>query len=194
MDDYISKRLSEKLNISDETIANWQNYFDTVIKTKIKTKFLSHLVTTIEDLINEKRMREIIETAKKNGNDITLIRSLFANRNVRFYSLVLIPVKIRRRATTRYHEFGASIYYNDDFEDKQIRILIAHELGHIVDRELSSETDGESTANLFAYIAMQDKNDFYNKESKNYIFHSDMEILNEVLNVCIAPGENKGHI
>jgi hypothetical protein len=186
MDDYILSRLSEALQVSGKTVGEWQNFFNNVIKPKIKTKFLSHLVTTIEDLINEKRMREIIESAKEKENDITLIRNLFANRNVRFYSLVLIPVKIRRRATTRYHEFGASIYYNADFEDKQIRILIAHELGHIINRELSNSADVENTANLFAYIAMQDKNDFYNNESKNYVFHSDIEILNEVLNVCIT--------
>jgi hypothetical protein len=190
MDD-ISSRLSQDLHIPGNVLEDRCKFFNDVIKPKIKTKFLSHLVTTIEDLINEKRMKEIIDSVKKKRNDITLIKSLFASRNVRFYSLVLIPMNIRRRATTRYHNFGASIYYNPCFMDKQIRILIAHELGHIINKELLNTEDNENTANLFAYIAMQDKNVFYDKESKGYIFHSDIAILNEILNVCVTPKEIK---
>jgi Zn-dependent peptidase ImmA (M78 family) len=191
MDD-ISPRLSDGLRISDDTVDDYYNYFNSIIISKIKTKFLSHLVTSIEDLINEKRMKgikDIIESAKEKENDIAVIKSLLAGKNARFYSLVLIPAKIRRRATTRYHKFGAIIYYNSNFEDKQIRILIAHELGHIVNKELLNADDEENTANLFAYIAMKDKNDFYEKTSKQYVFHSDIEILNEVLSVCATPKE-----
>jgi hypothetical protein len=126
MDD-ISSRLSQDLHISGKVVDERCTFFNNVIKPKIKTKFLSHLVTTIEDLINEKRMKEIIDSIKEKRNDIALIKSLFASRNVRFYSLVLIPMNLRRRATTRYRRFGASVYYNACFEDKQIRILIAHE-------------------------------------------------------------------
>jgi hypothetical protein len=180
----ISSRLSRDLEISDSMVKEHTKFFTDVIRPKIKTKFLSHLVTTIEDLINEKRMKEVLESVKEKRNDIKLIRSVLASRNVRFYSIVLIPRDIRRRATTRYHNFGASIYYNPRYEGKQIRILIAHELGHIVNKELLSTEDDESTANLFTYIAMQDKNNFYNKECKEYLFKSDIQILNEILNVC----------
>ncbi|MDR1249038.1 MAG: ImmA/IrrE family metallo-endopeptidase [Treponema sp.] len=191
MDDFIFNCLSERLNVSEEVIENLQKLYSNTIRKKIKTKFLSHLVTTIEDLINEKRIKAIKENSKNNGNDITLAKKFYDSRNIRFYSLVLIPIKIRRRSTTRYHKFGASIYYNGDFEDKQARILIAHELGHVVNRELSDIADNEETANLFAYISMQDKSDFYKNESKNYVFHSDVEILNEILNVCGSPKEDK---
>jgi hypothetical protein len=58
-------------------------------------------------------------------------------------------------------------------------------MGHIINKELLNTGNDESTANLFAYIAMQDKNVFYGKESKEYIFHSDIAILDEILNVCV---------
>ncbi|MDR1586411.1 MAG: hypothetical protein LBS57_03020 [Treponema sp.] len=188
----VSSRLCRDLRITSDVVEERFKFFTDVIKPKIKTKFLSHLVTTVEDLINEKRMKEIIDSVKEKRHDIGrhdigLIKSLFASRNVRFYSIVLIPMKIRRRATTRYHNFGASVYYNSCFEDKQIRILIAHELGHIVNKELLGTDNDESTSNLFAYIAMQDKNEFYDKNSKDYIFKSDIAILNEILNVCNIP-------
>jgi hypothetical protein len=180
-------RLSQELHISGGMVEKYYDFFHRIIKPRIKTKFLSHLVTTVEDLINEKRMKSILNSIKDKRDDIYLIKSLFASRNVRFYSIVLIPMNIRRRATTRYHNFGASIYYNSCFEDKQIRILIAHELGHVVNRELMTADDNESTANVFTYIAMQDKNDFYDKDSKGYVFQSDIAILNEILSVCTTP-------
>jgi Zn-dependent peptidase ImmA (M78 family) len=183
----ILTRLSHDLHVSRDAVEKYHNFFHGVIKPRIKTKFLSHLVTTVEDLINEKRMKSILNSIKDKRNDIYLIKSLFASRNVRFYSIVLIPMNIRRRATTRYHNFGASIYYNSCFEDKQIRILIAHELGHVVNRELTATDDNENTANVFTYIAMQDKNDFYDKDSKGYVFQSDIAILNEILSVCVTP-------
>jgi hypothetical protein len=185
-----SSRLSRDLEISSDTVEKYYNFFNKIIRPKIDTKYLSHLVTTVEDLINEKRMIDVFEKAKENRGDTQHIKNLLASRNVRLYSIVLIPMdKIRRRATTRHHDNGASVYYNLHFEKKQIRILIAHELGHIINRELLNTTDGEASANLFSYIAMEDKNDFYKKRSKDYIFHSDLEILNEVLNVCVTPIE-----
>jgi hypothetical protein len=75
MDDIFS-RLSQDLHISGEVVQERRKFFDDVIKPKIKTKFLSHLVTTVEDLINEKRMREIINSVKEKKNDINLIKKL----------------------------------------------------------------------------------------------------------------------
>jgi Zn-dependent peptidase ImmA (M78 family) len=188
MDDIYS-RLCHDLQISREVLERHSEFFDEIIKPKIKTKFLSHLTTTIEDLINEKRMKDIMGSIKEKKDGIEHIKSLYASKNVRFYSIVLTPICIRRRATTRYHRFGAIVYYNTCFEDKQIRILIAHELGHIINKELLNTDNTEETANLFAYIAMQDKNVFYANKCKEYIFKNDIAILNEILNVCIPQRE-----
>jgi hypothetical protein len=189
MSDFLSQ-LSRDLKVPVDTVEKYYNFFNQIIRPKIDTKFLSHLVTTVEDLINEKRMMAILDRVKENRGDTQLIKNLLVSRNVRLYSIVLIPMdKIRRRATTRYHDNGASVYYNSRFEKKQIRILIAHELGHIINSELLNTTDGEASANLFSYIAMEDKNDFYRNKSKDYLFHSDLEMLNEVLNVCVTPME-----
>ena len=94
-------------------------------------------------------------------------------------------VNLKRRATTRHHPSGAIIYYNSSYDEKTIRMLIAHELGHIVNKELlENGEDSEQTANLFAYIAMDDKNDFYKEGSDRFKSTSDVQILNDLVNIC----------
>jgi Zn-dependent peptidase ImmA (M78 family) len=107
-----------------------------------------------------------------------------ASKTFRLYSIVLKPVNLKRRATTRYHHSGAIIYYNSSYEEKTVRILIAHEVGHIVNKELlENAVDSEQTANLFAYIAMLDKNKFYMEECKKFISNSDIQIFNDIVNI-----------
>lgn len=142
------------------------------------------MITTTEDLINDRRLKNRLEGVQHTDNDTAQTIKLMQQRNFRLYSILLEPANIKRRATTRYHEFGATVYYNSIYQDKQIRILIAHELGHIINKELLESDDSENAANLFAYIAMKDKNDFYDKECKNFIFQGDLSILHEIENIC----------
>jgi hypothetical protein len=71
------------------------------------------------------------------------------------------------------------------YDEKEKRILIAHELGHIVNKELFENVeDSEERANLFAYVAMDDKNKFYTEECANYVSKSDVQILNDIISIC----------
>ena len=182
MDTGILAKISKDWGVSSEKIQQYNSFFNESLKPIIKTKFLSHLVTTIEDMVNEKRMRnylKIIET------DVAEVKGLLASKTIRLYSIMLVPVALKKRATTRYHPSGAIIYYNSSYEEKNIRILIAHEIGHIINKELmENSVDTEQTANLFAYIAMVDKNKFYTEECKKFISKSDIEILNDINNTC----------
>ena len=100
---------------------------------------------------------------------------------------MLVPASIKRRATTRHHHCGAIIYYNSGYDEKAIGILIAHEIGHIVNRELLQKDDTERAANLFAYIALHDKNNFYKGECGSYV-SSDIQIFNDIANACQRSG------
>ena len=186
MDSEIEARIVQKWAITRSEINRYESLFNDVIKPLIKENYLSHLVTTIENMVNDKRMARIIDELENNTNwDFSALRALFASRTVRLYSIMLVRMNLKRRATTRYHPSGAIIYYNSAYGDKEVRILIAHELGHIVSRELFlNAQDSEQTANLFAYIAMEDKNEFYKNESKKYISHSDIQIFNDIDNIC----------
>ena len=186
MDDAISKEVSKVWGISSETIQWYNSFFRDSIKPVIRTNYLSHLVTTIENMVNNKRMEKVLAVARiEEIPNMEQLRSFLASETYRLYSIILVPVNLKKRATTRYHQFGAIIYYNSCYEEKIIRILIAHELGHIVDKELfGNKKDSEQTANLFAYIAMEDKNRFYTEECARFISKSDMQIFNDILNTC----------
>jgi Zn-dependent peptidase ImmA (M78 family) len=190
MENEIESEISKTFRVSPECIHQFNQIYRDTIRPKIKERFLSHLIATIEDLINDKKMKEIINTIRNPSADTEKTIQLFQSKNLRLYSILLMPVNIKRRATTRYHNNGATIYYNAVYEAKQIRILIAHELGHIINKEFIVMKDNENTANLFAYIAMKDKNDFYSNECKNFVFRSDLTILHEIENMCPLINEN----
>ncbi|MDR0551265.1 MAG: hypothetical protein LBG72_04510 [Spirochaetaceae bacterium] len=111
--EYIKKAANEfgaELSVAEK----YGDYFFNKIKPKIKRKFLSHLISSVEDMINEKR---------KSANNIN---------GLRLYSISLLPITLKKRATTRFFDNGAFIFYNDVYIGKQAQLLIAHELGHIV--------------------------------------------------------------
>jgi hypothetical protein len=183
MDLSISSRISKEWGISSDTIQRYESFFCETIRPIIKTNYLSHLVTTVESMVNKRRMAKLLEVVTE--VDKIHFRSVLASKTYRLYSIILVPINLKRRATTRYHPSGAIIYYNSCYEEKIIRILIAHEVGHIVNKELlENAEDSEKTANLFAYIAMDDKNQFYTEESKKFISKSSIQILDDILNIC----------
>jgi hypothetical protein len=182
MDAGILARITKDWGILPENVQQYRSFFNESIRPIIKTKFLSHLVTTVEDMVNEKRMRNYLKIAEADTGEF---KELLISKTIRLYSIMLVPVVLKRRATTRYHPSGAIIYYNSGYEEKSIRILIAHEIGHIVNKELMENAeDSEQTANLFAYITMIDKNHFYTEECKKFISKSEIEILNDINNTC----------
>ncbi|MDR0444414.1 MAG: hypothetical protein LBH44_13520 [Treponema sp.] len=182
MDCEIRAKISSEWKLSPETIQHYDSFYNNTVKPVIKANYLSHLVATVENTVNERKMGTFLNTV---DGDQEKIRGLLASRTFRLYSIMLVPVNLKRRATTRYHKFGAIIYYNSAYEEKTVRILIAHELGHIVNKELLKNTvDSEQTANLFAYIAMDDKNKFYKEECERFISDSDVQILNDIISIC----------
>ena len=97
---------------------------------------------------------------------------------------MLVPItKSRKNATTRIIENNAVIYYNSNLDEKDKRLLIAHELGHIVEHFIFKKDGSEGIASLFAYIAMLYKNNFYKDECSNYIYKTDLTIFNELKKV-----------
>jgi hypothetical protein len=182
MDSDISVKISKEWGVTEETISKYSAFFSNVIKPVIRSNYLSHLVTTVENMVNDKRIKDFL--AKIEGGNVDF-KNLLGSRTFRLYSIMIVPIDLKRRATTRYHPSGAIIYYNSCYEEKIKRILIAHEIGHIVNKELMKDSsDSEQTANLFAFIAMDDKNKFYTEECKKFVSKSDLEIFDDIKNIC----------
>jgi len=183
MDADISAKISSEWGVSPEAIQKYVSYYTETIRPIIKSNYLSHLVTTVSNMVNDIRIRKFLNKFAEAGREE--LKGFLASRTFRFYSIILEPMNLKRKATTRYHPSGAIIYYNSCYEEKDIRILIAHEIGHIVNKELlENAEDTEQTANLFAFIAMHDKNEFYKEGCDKFVSKSDLLILNDIINIC----------
>ncbi|MBD5428129.1 MAG: ImmA/IrrE family metallo-endopeptidase [Treponema sp.] len=155
------------------------------MKPALKVHYLSHLVTTIEEMINESQKKEFLEHIRRTGNpddNIATMTKLVNDRRVRLFSIILVPINNKKKkAQTSRKQGGVMIYYADYLQENEKRFAIAHELGHIVNDYILKIDDEnrEYLASLFAYIALLDKNNFYKNEAKNYITRTDIELFNE---------------
>jgi hypothetical protein len=106
MDNDISAKISKEWDIAPETIEHYSSFFQGTIRPIVETNYLSHLVTTIENMVNKKRMIEFFRAMEDiQGVEINReqLRALCAGGTFRFYSIIKEPTNLKRRATTRYH-------------------------------------------------------------------------------------------
>lgn len=190
LDEEIKNKLTKTFKVSKEDIDMMIDFFGETLKPEIKYRYLSHIVSTIEDLINKHEKTRIIsdiDKIKENINEQKNIlknsEGITKNKQNGLFTITLIPIKkSKKNAGIRFinGNKNALIYYNYALTEKEKRLLIAHELGHIVEHFIFKKNGSEGMASLFAYIAMLDKNKFYREECKDFIFRSDVEIFNEL--------------
>jgi hypothetical protein len=175
----IYNKLSSEFKTSKDVIEFYEKYYHEVILVNVRKMYLSHLTTSIEEIINNKLKHE----NKKLLADSNSIES--AVKNARRFSIILIPGNTKGKAKTYSCEYGAAVYYNPNIDDKDLRILVAHELGHIVNKHIfGSEADNDNTANVFAFFAVNGKSEFYKTKAANYIYSSEIEIISKISAVC----------
>lgn len=185
LDEVITDKLKRAFNVSDDCISTVVGFFNRKLKPALKVHYLSHLVTTIEEMINESQKKEFLEHIRRTGNpddNIATMTKLVNDRRVRLFSIILVPINNKKKkAQTSRKQGGVMIYYADYLQENEKRFAIAHELGHIVNDYILKIDDEnrEYLASLFAYIALLDKNNFYKNEAKNYITRTDIELFNE---------------
>lgn len=196
LDTEIENKVKSAFQVNKQDINSLMKLFNSVLKPRIKSRYLSHLVGTIEDIISEKIKNEVIKTIeaqKQIASDdekqvLINIETVITSKRYRHFAITLIPMsKTSKKASVRIVKGNALIYYLENLEEKQKRILIAHELGHIAGRYLFDKTESrnEQFANLFAFLAMLDKNNFYKNECKEFTFKSDVELLNDIISLIL---------
>lgn len=188
LDETITSKLKSAFNVSDEDIQEVVTFFNGTLKPALKVHYLSHLVTTIEEMINDdqkKNFLEHIRTTGKPEDSIATVTKLVNDKRVRVFSIILVPIKnSNKKAQTYMKQGGVMICYANYLQENEKRFAIAHELGHIVNDYILKIDDEnrEYRASLFAYIALLDKNNFYKNEAKGYITKTDIELFNEYIN------------
>jgi hypothetical protein len=158
----------------------------------ISRHYLSHLVTNIEELINEKKKQAFLEHIRNtvvNNKEYVYERleKMVEQKMLRLFSIILVPVdcgKVKARTYFFKGEYSVQITYWNRLPYDQIRLLIAHELGHVANKYLfgnSASDDGLAT--LLGYIALQDRNNFYKNTTKQFTRVSDLQIYHDIINV-----------
>lgn len=187
LDDTIKDKLKDAFHVTNIEITRQIDFFNKNLKPAIKGHYLSHLVSSIEEMINNNEKEKFLQKLKNHQGDNTdFLQSLVKQGILRLFTISLIGINHNaRKAKLHTYRGGIAIYYSNFLNNNERRFAIAHELGHIVNNYLFEYNgdNSENIASLFAYIALLDKNNFYQKECQTYISNTDIELFNAYKNL-----------
>lgn len=153
--------IAKQFNTKPETVQSMNALYKD-ISDGIKYQYLAHVIRTVEEKVG-----------KHIGEDRFQIKCIAmpAGSNVNF-------------GCAQY--FGNDLYiiYYPEIDEKQIRIIIAHELGHLVVETLIKDENpnegvSEPLSSIFGILTILDKNDFYQCRSSKYQHPSWEQILQD---------------
>lgn len=182
------KKISDSLNLNEKYINYIIDDFNNILQPVIEKNYLSHLISAIENIINDKikeKLKLRIEEEEEENRIKELLRLIEA-KYFRVFPILLKPfpnVTKKNALSFDIKTGGAIILYNNTLEDKEKRLLIAHELGHLYMKYVSTkktEKELEKVVTAFSILAILDKDDFYRNRSKALISKGIGEILSNV--------------
>ncbi len=192
LDENIKKKLREAFSVLPSQIDEVLQFFNTQLKPAISVRYLSHLVSSIEEMINDAQKKAFLEELKslKLEKDArNMIGEMVQQKRLRLFSIILVEVEQTkgRRAKCYPMKGGIMICYAKYLDPNERRFAIAHELGHIVNEHLlklnMKNNNKEYLASLFAYIALVDKNNFYQKGCKDFVCSTEYELFRDYMNL-----------
>jgi hypothetical protein len=168
LEDRIKKELIQTYKVPEDLCEVYNQYYSEKILPCVREKFLAHLISVAEDLI--------IEKIKDRDPTIT-----------RRYRIILWKSNPKNgRATLRPLPYGAIITYNPRNDDRDLRIFVAHELGHLLCKfQVLGGGTTDNNANLFAYFAINGKNIFYKEKAPTLVFRGgELQIISTIQAAC----------
>jgi len=190
IDDTLKREIKNKLCINDNDFNTILEIFTTKILPLIEKNYLSHLKTAIEDTVNDRMKAELLNQIKRDSaissEEKNLIEKSLKLNQFRPFTILLKPVICKKKAFTRIINRSAFIGYDNRLPKKEIRILLAHEFGHIIISECYSDSqlrNEQNNADLFAFFAILDKDKFYKSEAQKLTHISDIELINDIVSL-----------
>jgi len=173
-----------------EECDKYNEFYERQILPRINRKFLAHMVAVVEEMIDEKIRKENEEKKKNNP-----LKKETGTPTFRRYNIIVSGnvTPVNGTAFTRCFPQGAVIIYkrNDDKNDiekeKELRIFVAHELGHLLLKHgiIGDTSHTENHANLLAYFAISGKNDFYVEKAPKFKYNDgESEIISKIQKAC----------
>jgi len=172
----LDEKICNAFNLSAAEYQLFKDFYETSIKNRMQKKYLSQLISVVEDMIDEK-IRKQIESAKDQISNI-----IKANR----YKIILTEFKrdlefIPKGACSISFPYGAIISYNPNTAAETIRILIARELGHLLFLYgIIPFKNIDIYANLFAFFAINGENNLYTLESFQNPCFNEMKLIENI--------------
>ena len=158
--------ISENFNVSNNDYKKIKEFYERYILPNIQKKYLSQLISVVEDLIEEKRRNKKFKTEETIRYRIMLSEFSSSQRMTRASCLVFPN--------------HAVIFYDPKTEKKDIRFLIAHELGHLLYYYgIITGKDAEDHANLFTFFVINGEKDLFTQE-QSPVFLSKEETIDRI--------------
>jgi hypothetical protein len=179
-------KLSKDFKVDPETCKNLEGFYSSRIEGKLKLRYLSHLVSTIEDMINDAFKERYFANILSSEQYTFEQKRDILRRSFRLYSIILRPIKgLNRKGFVQHFNFGSIIGYNPDLlDDNDTRILIAHELGHIINLHVFQCKDTQNRANVFCFTAINGKDQFYKNQADHFTYTSELAIIDAIFKIC----------
>ena len=161
-------------NVSEEEYNFLKKFYKINILPRIQKKYLSQLISAIEDMIDEKVRKQLPTVQDK--EHIT--------QRTNRYKIILAEITPDMRRKTKafclVFPNHAVILYDPANDIKTIRVLIAHELGHLLSfHGIIPNENKDRYADLFAFFAIAEENKLYTS-SHPLNFYSKVEILENI--------------
>jgi hypothetical protein len=160
--------ISEQFRVDNSHVELVYKLFSEVIDG-VKTQYLAHVIRCMESFIR-----------KETGNLMFQINTFPIDPDSR-----VLNVGCAQYYPKRYF----SIFFHPRMEEKQLRVCLAHELGHLFIIELLNEGTmddsklldktavTEPLSSIFGIFTIMDKNLFYKEKALNFNHHSWNEIV-----------------
>jgi hypothetical protein len=170
----IREHLSKIFKVPEARCEDYCRVYNETLLPLIQEEFLAHLVSVAEDLI----------FVKIKAND---------PKAPRFKITLWKNDPTNGKATMRLWRYGAIIAYNPQNDYRDLRVFVAHELGHLLCRY--DILDGDATdnnADLFAFFAISGKNKFYSEKAPKLIYKGgDLQIISSIQADCPITKEDQ---
>jgi Zn-dependent peptidase ImmA (M78 family) len=154
---------------TDESSVRLVHRFFSAVIGGVKNQYLAHIIRCMESYIRN-----------KTGNPMFQINTFPIDPN---------STALNAGCAQYYPKRYFSIFFHPRMDEKQLRVCLAHELGHLFIIELLNEeatddsapydktTATEPLSSIFGIFTIMDKNHFYKEKAMNFNHHSWEEII-----------------
>ena len=165
--DDILEKIAKRFNFDIAQLKNLRRFYGGFAED-MKQQYLAHVIRMMEELLR-----------KVSGNEMFRI----------VCSPVLSSAENLGIAGAHYYKNRYfAIYYHPNIEQKQLRVLLAHELGHLFlielinskfDRQYDEKTMIEPLSTLLGIFIIFDKNEFYHNKTVSFRHTTPEAILDD---------------